>query len=431
MATKRNLSQSSLLDINRLPQELMWMILEYYVQLPQDLIRFACVCRDWREISLSSVLWCRREMKHFHGHYQSLTLNQRCLLDEPKQISLWYIEQLNHFYHEINDPNSLVRRDERSHDRRTLLVNVTIGFVVLLVIVIGVCFGINWSNQLATICSTLGFISAYLLLTIALIAVLLNDQSLTPELRHRLQHRGEPRFVQKMTTLLCLFLSISLSHYKLMTHSSIHWVDILIPLCFVVVTITIDYWKNVHSTTQPHLLSWRDTLKTLLVPFLLMVPPLLALFLYCYYVDYHQQHLTSRVTSPYSPAFCLVPLSPHLLYLGWYFISSISKSALSLCCEQGTIWDAFLSLQLRALHVLIRVMAITSGALGIVSLILFALFAFPSRPSSLLFTQVNAIFYLLLIFISWLVTRSGQVALGSTLLQIFHVSDVLSIGFGR
>jgi hypothetical protein len=76
-------------------------------------------------------------------------------------------------------------------------------------------------------------------------------------------------------------------------------------------------------------------------------------------------------------------------------------------------------------------MAITSGALGIVSLILFALFAFPSRPSSLLFTQVNAIFYLLLIFISWLVTRSGQVALGSTLLQIFHVSDVLSIGFGR
>jgi hypothetical protein len=415
----------------RLPHELIWLILEFYVETPKDLIRFACVCQDWRELSFSSVLWCRREMKLFSGSYRSLIIrNQRCLLDHPAEISQWYVNQLEHFLQEINDPNSLVRREERSNHRRMVLIDTIAVFATLLLIISGLCFGIIWrDHRTETVCYTIGFFSIYFFLAIALIAVLLTDHSpLQPELRHRLQHIGESRSVHKMTALLCLFLSISLSHYKLMTsHSSIQWVDVLIPLCFVVITLMIDSWKNAHPTpTGPRTpLSWRVTLKTLGIPFFLLVPPFLALFLSCYYSDYHQHHPTSESNLPYPPALSLLPLIPHLLSLGWFFISTASGSALGFC-ERDTIWAAFLSAQMRVVQVAVRLMTMASGAVGIASLVLFVLFPFPSRPSSPLFMQVNALFYLLLIFLCCLLTRFGELIVSETVLQLSDFRNILS-----
>jgi hypothetical protein len=392
-----------------LPDDIFLFILEYLAMNPKDLIRFGCVCQHWRDLMSMSILWCKPEMKRFKLRYNSAffrtTVDEICQQDQPHEISQWYIHNLDDFLNQINQARISSQRDLVFNHRKRILSNIALTIASILGIIIGLAFGVNWSRS-KYFYFNIGFISIYILLVIAGIWVILTQKTAFPQFRHRLRRHEQSRLTQYVTALVGIFLTVTFTHYKLFTHSSLLWVEVLIPLCFAVITLTTEYFKLIHSRIRGEP-TWSDTLNCLLLPFLITLPSLLSLILYCNYVDYHHRHPSSRLNSPYSPSACLFPIATHLFFIIWYFIAQGYK-AMSGFCKPSHFWDRFLSIKMRILRILVRYLTILSSGVGLMSVIFFVIICLPTNHHSVLFTQFNALFYLWLILLSFFSTEFGQ-----------------------
>jgi hypothetical protein len=392
-----------------LPDDLFLFILGYLVTHPKDLIRFGCVSKHWREIMSSSILWCQPEMKRFKYRFNSVYLRMNvdeiCSQHQPHEISQWYIQNLDDFLDRINRAKISSERDLLRIRRKRISSSIVQTLTSILVTIIGLSFGVNWGDH-RHLWINIGFISIYIMLFIAGIWVILTEQTSFPQFRDRLRRHEQSRLAQYVFGIFGIFLTISFVQYKLFTHSSLLWVEALIPVSFSVVTLTIEYAKLIHSRIRGEP-SWSESLNCLILPFLITLPPLLSLTLYCNYVDYHHHHPSSRVNSPYSPSACLFPIAIHLFFMIWYFFAQ-GYQAVSRFCKPTHFWDRFLSIQKRTLRVLIQSLTILSSGIGLVSVIFFVILCLPTHRNSVFLTQFNAIFYLWLILSSFVLTEFGQ-----------------------
>lgn len=392
-----------------LPDDIILLLLEYIVIHPKDLIQFGCICQHWRKLMFHSFLWCQPLMKRFKYRFNStyfrIIVDEICPYDQPHDISRWYIQNLHDFRNRIHEGKISSQRDLIFNQRKKMLSDISLTLSSLLVIVIGLSFGINWSHS-KYLFFNVGFISIYLLLLLAGIWVILTQQTAFPQFRHRLRRHEQSRLTQYVVILLGFFLSISLTHYKLFTHSKLLWIEVLIPLCFAVITLTLEYFKLIHSRIRGEP-TWSDTFNCLIVPSLIILPPLLSLILYCNYVDYHHHNPSSRINSPYPPSACIFPISTHLFFMIWYFIAQGYK-AVSGFCKPSPFWYRFLTIQMIIFRIFIRYLTILFSGIGLLSVVFFFIICLPADHHSVLFTEVNAIFYLWLIVFSFFSTEFGQ-----------------------
>lgn len=394
--TERIIQQCRILN---LPHDLILIILQYYVVNSKDLIRFGCVCQVWRNIILISPLWHQENMKRFHSRHSSrwlsLSADEDCPYTETKEIATWYIRSLDDFLQHVNEAERDSRRNELILERKMMFTVFVQISTSILIGIAGMTLGVNWARS--TVPSVLGFVSLYITLFISIIYVISTQQSIFPQftIRTHIRRHEQSKLVQYVTAILGIFISISLTQYKLTSKSSLLWVEILIPVYFAVLTITIEFSKSLHYEIEEP--TWVESLNCFLFPILILIPPVMSLVMYCSYLDYQHRHHSASTKTPYSPAACLLPISLHISFLIWYFLSRGYKTLLG--GKPSNFWDAFISTKQKVLRWLVRCLILLCSAFGFLSTILFILLCFPKHSRSFLFTHFNILFYLVLIFL--------------------------------
>jgi hypothetical protein len=327
-----------------LPQELIMIILEYYATSPKDLIRFGCVCQQWRDSMLISPLWSHG----FGRKFQS----------PPRTISTKFQNRIYFWNQKISRRSGHIS-----------LISVSDSFLILSCL----SFGVNWKISISTMIHSFGFFTAYLALICSIFAFRLQDEVDSSLL-----------FAYTVFTLL-LLIAIVLSQIKLMVphfFPTLEWVDVFSPLYLMFVLFTIIWLQAL----------LKDRKLSTLLPYgiisLIVLPPLLTLSLYGLYLDHPHAAVFSLLSTSFHPSQLINLIAPHLFVIFLFFSCFGSLLLYRLLCNVTRIPTSSYPL------CLVLLLSILTGLLSIT---LFYVQSFPSLRIAWLSRSFNFIFYLFLL----------------------------------
>jgi hypothetical protein len=235
-----------------------------------------------------------------------------------------------------------------------------------MLLIAGVAFGIKWGNP--TFFYITGFVSLYLLL---FSLIMIFYWKLT-------------NMVQSICALLCILLTgltVALTNNKMISNSSIPWLNILIPFLVVIALIS---WCVSRVIVKN--LGTRTLLKEFfahLVSSLIFGPPTLGLIFYCHSLD---------TTSSFHLSRAIRFLSLHLFIIFLYFLEIGGR-----CLENF--------FQNQNQRTFVNFLVILSSFIAMVVDPLIISQSIPSSKLSLLASHFNLIFYLLVIVECFQITR--------------------------
>lgn len=251
----------------RLPQEILYIILEYYVTNRRDLILFGCICQHWRNAMLYSPLW--------------ITLRNHRLLSTESFASPYLISSQI-----IQDLHLQLLKGKRNqlHNQRMYQLKWYPRLFILLTTLL--FFGINWENLIAY---SIGFVLLYFGLLVNIYSLYFSETDYSDQ-------------ILQILVSVIIMATLFLTQYKLLSSTKLLWIQTVSPLTIAYI---IEYiWiyqktKGIDLTTF-FILSW-----------VVCTPPIAALYLYCLHLDFPK--------FPYNSSQTLYILVFHLILIFAYY----------------------------------------------------------------------------------------------------------------